>query len=375
MAYTEKYVSVAGGGTHDGTSEANAWTLAEAIAAAAGGNRVNVKAGTYTLGADITLPNGATENPIQWRGYNSTIGDLLTVGRATLTGALTVTNFPVINGTTLYRVTAGTNNQIQNISFTTGVNNSTVTSVASTNFYRCKFANTHTTGAAVRGLTGGTTYAGVVDCDAVIASSHASAIAINLERNCCIGCRIWNSATTASTQVGLAVNVVGASAFANIIFNFGHGIAVSGSATAVVRNSISNCVNGFLLGDSGVVILENVCNALSGYLFLGTANSGNPLIIRNASTAPTSGRIDSSGAGSVIEEIEAIVLSGDPFTNSGAGDFTLNSTSGAGALCLNASKIFGDGNLGADLGAVQTLPTAAAIATATWARVGRSLTV
>lgn len=355
MAYTERYVSVAGGGAHDGTSEADAWTLTEAVSAASAGHRVNVKAGTYTLAANVTLPNGATENPIQWRGYNSTIGDLLAVGRGSTTGELTVTNFPVIDGTTLYRVTAGTNNQIQNISFTTGVNNSTVTSVASTNFYRCKFANTNTTGAAVRGLTGGTTYASVVDCDAVIASSHASAIGINLERNCCIGCRIWNSATTASTQVGLAVNVVGASAFANIIFNFGHGIAVSGSATAVVRNSISNCVNGFLLGDSGVAIIENVCNSLSGYLFLGAASSGNPLLLRNASTAPTSGRIDTSGAGTVIEEIDGISLSGDPFTNSGAGDFTLNNTSGAGALCRNASEFWGTGG---DLGAVQTLISA-----------------
>jgi len=79
MAWAEKYVSVAGGGAHDGSSEANAWTLAEAIAAPyAAGDRVNVKAGTY---ANTTTTRtfgvaGTTTAPIWWRGYNSTIGDL-----------------------------------------------------------------------------------------------------------------------------------------------------------------------------------------------------------------------------------------------------------------------------------------------------------
>jgi len=79
MAWTERYVSVAGGGAHDGTSEANAWTLAEAIAAPyAAGQRINVKAGTY---ANTTTTRtfgvaGTTTAPIWWRGYNATIGDL-----------------------------------------------------------------------------------------------------------------------------------------------------------------------------------------------------------------------------------------------------------------------------------------------------------
>ena len=76
MAITEKYVTTTGAGAHDGTSEANAWSLTEAIAAAAAGNRVNVKAGTYTLGAGATFPAGTVAAPIIWRGYSSTIGDL-----------------------------------------------------------------------------------------------------------------------------------------------------------------------------------------------------------------------------------------------------------------------------------------------------------
>lgn len=78
MAWTERYVSVAGGGAHDGTSEANAWTLAEAIAAYAAGQRVNVKAGTYanTTTDRAFATNGTTTAPVWWRGYNVAIGDL-----------------------------------------------------------------------------------------------------------------------------------------------------------------------------------------------------------------------------------------------------------------------------------------------------------
>ncbi len=78
MAWVEKYVSVAGGGAHDGTSEANAWTLAEAIAAPpVAGDRVNVKAGTYanTTTARSLSVTGTTTAPVWWRGYNTTIGD------------------------------------------------------------------------------------------------------------------------------------------------------------------------------------------------------------------------------------------------------------------------------------------------------------
>jgi hypothetical protein len=78
VAWTERYVSVAGGGAHDGTSAANAWTLAEAIAAYAAGQRLNVIAGTYanTTTSRTFSTAGTTTSPVWWRGYKTTIGDL-----------------------------------------------------------------------------------------------------------------------------------------------------------------------------------------------------------------------------------------------------------------------------------------------------------
>lgn len=77
MAYNEKYVTVTGGGLHDGSSEANAWTLAEAHTNASQGDRLNIKAGSYSI---TTILNGwmhsSLSQPSALRGYKTTIGDL-----------------------------------------------------------------------------------------------------------------------------------------------------------------------------------------------------------------------------------------------------------------------------------------------------------
>ena len=77
MAFAEKYVTVTGGGLHDGSSEANAWTFDEAYANHVTGDRINMKAGTYTLTQAMTVwQSGTNSSPISWRGYKTTIGDL-----------------------------------------------------------------------------------------------------------------------------------------------------------------------------------------------------------------------------------------------------------------------------------------------------------
>jgi hypothetical protein len=76
MAWTERYVTASAGGGGDGSS-GNPWTLAEAIAAAAAGDRVNIKAGTYanTTTSRAFSVTGTTTAPVWWRGYNTAIGD------------------------------------------------------------------------------------------------------------------------------------------------------------------------------------------------------------------------------------------------------------------------------------------------------------
>lgn len=101
MALTERYVSVAGAGAHDGTTAADAWTFAEMIAAApAAGVRVNMISGSYSQGV-TTLPAGAANTPFVIRGYNATIGDLDNQGR-NADGTLNTTNMPDVTITGLW---------------------------------------------------------------------------------------------------------------------------------------------------------------------------------------------------------------------------------------------------------------------------------
>jgi len=95
MAFIERYVTSAAGGGGIGT-EGDPWTLAEASANAAAGDRVNVKSDAGYNIAAVTVANaGTTLSRLVFRGYNSTIGDLENQGRNS-DGSLNLTNFPVI---------------------------------------------------------------------------------------------------------------------------------------------------------------------------------------------------------------------------------------------------------------------------------------
>jgi hypothetical protein len=106
MAITEKYVSDAGAGAHDGSSAVNAFSWAEMItdinAGSKAGNRYNVIKGAgaiaRTTTTDTISGSGSATSPIIIRGYNSGITDGFQ-GRAASGGALVTTNMPVITYT------------------------------------------------------------------------------------------------------------------------------------------------------------------------------------------------------------------------------------------------------------------------------------
>ena len=105
MAITERYVTATAAGGGDGTS-GSPWTIVEAAANAAAGDRINVQSGTYTLAATLSPTNsGTVASPIAWRGYYSTIGDLDNPGRDS-SGNLITTNFPLIECGSSYQFAA-----------------------------------------------------------------------------------------------------------------------------------------------------------------------------------------------------------------------------------------------------------------------------
>lgn len=150
MAWTERYVSVTGAGAHDGTSEANAWTLAEALAApAAAGSRVNVISGTYSLtGGTSAFPTGTIALPIVFRGYNATIGDLDNQGWNS-DGTLNTTNMPDITIITAAQV-PGVLCFLQNLDITGAQSNALISSNAVDDWgiISCRIVNTQNNAAA-----------------------------------------------------------------------------------------------------------------------------------------------------------------------------------------------------------------------------------
>ena len=356
MAFTEKYVSVSGAGAHDGSSEANAWTFEEAIAApVASGCRVNVKSGTHTLTASRTLPTGSSESPIEWRGYKTTIGDLLTVGRDATTGELIHSDFPVIDCGASYALTNGPYTSLKNLSVTSGGNFTTLigTSAVVANVWRCRVENTHTNGGSARAYQNTSVYGSIVDCDCIIASSNLSAGCLDCGRGSAYGNRCWNTTTTpGANQSGIIMTDVGSSAVGNVIFHCGVAITSGGNNSLICGNTWYDVITGvYLNGNNSPVIANNVGWLHSGYGIRGVASSGNPLIWNNALGSFTSGRIDTGTLGSIIEELSGISLTSDPFTDSTNKDFSINNTAGGGALCRASSTLWGGF---ADLGAIQT---------------------
>lgn len=360
MAYAERYVRADAAGSGDGTTDTNsgangAWTYYEALAITTGGIRFNVKSGvgTYTLGANAVMGNATTENPHLWQGFVNTPGDLENLGRSSATGPLVTTGFPTIDCGSSYGITMGAFNTIRNVIVTGSRSSSTGLLASSSNLAcavdRCLISNTGSGGNNCA-LVFGATYGSITNCDFSVASTSSSLISVDIGRTITSGCRLWHTGSPNAAAKGFLADTFGAALINCIIYNIGVAITTGANTVSIFGNSIYSCVDGIVLGNCGPLIYGNVFDTVTGYLFKGATSSGNPQLMKNASTTPTSGRIDTTGAGSIITELDAIALSGSPFTNAAAGDFTLNNTAGAGASCRAASLFWGGY---ADLGAVQ----------------------
>lgn len=352
MSYSEKYVSPLGSGSHDGSSPANAWTLDEAIAASpAGGTRLNMISGTYTLASGVTFPSASGEFPLVFQGYSSSPGDLENLGRSSATGPLVDTGFPVIDCGSSNGIITGTYNSIRNIKII-GSRASSVGLLYNNGYgstcWRIIISNSGNSGNNST-YVGNLHYSSAADCDFVTASTQSSLISVQSGRGTLSGCRIWCENTPHASSRGILADTFGNVVERCIIFNFGTAVVLGANSSNISYNSIYNVVNGVDLNTNGSLIVGNVFGTLSGYLFTGNTG-GNQLMLSNACTVPGSGRINTSTLGNIISEIGPIALSGSPFVNASGGNFALNNTANAGALCREASPYFGGYG---DLGAVQ----------------------
>jgi len=320
MAWTERYVSVAGGGAHDGTTEADAWTLAEAIAAPyAAGQRLNVKAGTY---ANTTTDRtfgvaGTTTAPIWWRGYNSTIGDL---------DADFTTAKPAITFTTGGMLVTAAHQWFSNLNISGArINSQMSLSGGLIRVHRCRIENTAANAAssATAIFTNGETQ---ISESWLKATSTATRVAEFRLSSALSGC----SVTGGGIGVDLTTAAFTCVIFGNVFNDTGSDGIKSAQACRIfiINNSFYSC------GSDGVdlsvaqtsgLIANNIFDSNAAYGINNSSGANTNLItrIRNAFYNNTSGTENGFGDTPSFSEV---IESASPFTNAAGADFSLLST-------------------------------------------------
>lgn len=264
MALTNRYVTVAGAGAHDGTSEANAFTWAEMLTdlnTPRAGYKYLIKSGTYSLTTTIDAPtgDGNATSPNVIEGYSSTEGDLLSSGRDS-NGALVTTNFPEITYTTGKLNLVGSQFLvIRCLSITAAATSATVT-------------------LGVSSL--------ISTCDVTSTGSGASSQAIAMTtpsnpmiRNCDVETTGGSATAAISSQSGSAVFIGN-----RVKCPSGAGLKVRGSGATYVKNTIYGCVNGIHVDSSSASpnILDNtIVNCTGDGILLTTGTTETITIMGN----------------------------------------------------------------------------------------------
>lgn len=313
------YVTTSGSDSNTGLSESLAFaSLGKACATAtASGDRIFVKSGTYTLTSTTNNANGGRFTialGVRVEGYNSTIGDL---GTAPVISAGSLTSFTMCTLNASFNVRPA---QLVNIEFN-GQSNSAVIGVNNSASF-----TTFINRVLVRNCTTG--FTGTAGQSCIFNSSAISCGTGFLNQYALIGC------------IAQSCSSFGYDGYKNAIHCIAANNGNSGyRAVNFIGTSTLNCTShgntnyGFdLTYDIGIIgncIASS--NSLHGYSLGGSSPNGMPAF-NNANWNNTSGANRFTSA----VEIGQINLTANPFTDSTNLDFTLNNTSGGGALLRSA---------------------------------------
>lgn len=306
-----------------------------------------VKAGSgYTIGTGLTTSSspslGSHQNVI---GYTNTLTD---GGRVTITASAGITMLTCAgSGWKWSNFIFDANN----VASTNGVN---LSGTWSNHLWNCIVKNCKGYGVTVGGQGSGIDNCEVTGCAtgtaAVVLAEFASVLNCAIHDNTIPG--ISAGSNSATVQASLIYNNTGASSD-GIIFTGGG--AHSGKF-------IGNTIYGN--GRDGLRLATYPASIVSGNIFVGNGGYGfnsaslspardNPMNHHNAFYNNTSGARNNASAGP-----GDVTLTGDPFTNAAGGDFSLNSTAGAGAAARAAAfpgALIAGGTGYRDAGALQHL--------------------
>lgn len=333
-------IGVQGGGLATPTMAASLWV---------GGNSIFVKTGTYTTTATISM--GASGNKII-QGYNTTHDDFGTAPLIT-----TATNStPLFTGSSSSSLTAGFSNL--SLSNTAAVRSSAIQpdsgGAAATTLYITKVSFDGFTTAILqptssRNLVPTIRYSEFKNCstgavdvygDVIMSYTYMRAIGTGIRER------------TGSANVTVLDSVI-----AN---NSGSGINSDGDRLSLSNSTIANHgVSGVLMTGSGkfVSAINNIIYGNTSFgITVTLSSSASSILLNNAFGA------NGTDTNNLPTAIGSVTLVGDPFTNSGTGDYSLNNTAGAGAACRQTGfpgVMLGGATTGyADIGAIQAQATA-----------------
>lgn len=257
MAFTEKYSSAAGAGSHDGSSEANAWSWTEAITAinalgagGAAGLRLNHKGNVTRTASDTYTVGGSSSSPFVIRGYSSTIGDGYQ-GRTNGNGPLVATNMPTLSYNSTFFPTFAAHTQCESLTISGTRSGNLVTGANPLVMYRCSLANlsSNTAARCVNNINGS-----LIDCDMTSTSGATACYTMSIAGQKVIGGRINGGGNT-----GIVLSV-GATVVGVTIFNCSIAIDISGSSVPQIHNvTIAGCTTGI---KNSIAVMTTVSGAL-----------------------------------------------------------------------------------------------------------------
>jgi hypothetical protein len=241
----------------DGTAT-KPWTLTQAFASVAAGDRVNIKKGTYQRSAtDTPTIDGTAETPVVFRGYNTSIGDLVTVGRTNGNGPLITTDFPTIAYDSTFRLNAGGADYVlwQNLKITATVSSYTVYTGPQCCIFQCLIVNASTNAAAI-GLNVYGSFGYIVDSDIDMTGGSGTDAAISMVGQRLIGCHILHAPND-----GIKVTSTAAVIIDCVIDNPGaNGITFTSTTVTHLAPLVYGCTIYSAGGDG--ILLPNAANTL-----------------------------------------------------------------------------------------------------------------
>lgn len=350
ITFTERYVDSTATGGGDG-SAGSPWTWNESLANVVAGDRVNVKVGTYAADNTTCTADGTRVNPIVFRGYQTTIGDLDDNTDSLVDG----TEIPLLTGT----VNGGGFNTcnytfLNHLSFkTNAVWNATGWRVVLPYGYarRCKFFSGGATGSgsdSMRACTVGNTTS-FYNCYFYTSTSTGYSIVNGMAMHL-----VGNTFAYTGTQARGSVATYAYTLTGNTYINLGTALSFSYFANNIVisNSTFINCSTGITEANQAYERTRTItncyfANCTTGIQSLLSDNSGFHVV--NCGFYNNTNNVGSN----IPLLVNPRYDTSDPFVDSANKDFRLKSTSlGYASALPNRSYASGELN-GRDIGSLQ----------------------